>query len=80
MCAPGACALRAVRVDLAQLKMDAADLVLLHDPGLSVDGGAATSAALWQGAQDALRLGLTRSIGVSNFDATQVYPLPHTVV
>lgn len=65
-----ACALRAVKTDLSQLKMDAADLILIHDPGLA--NGTAVSAALWQGMQDALKLGLTRSIGVSNFNGTQL--------
>ena len=65
-----ACALKAVKTDLAQLKMDSADLVLIHDPGLA--NGTAISAALWQGMQDALKLGLTRSIGVSNFNSTQL--------
>ena len=65
-----ACAVRAVRTDLAQLRVAAADLVLLHDPGLA--NGTAVSAALWQGMQDALAAGLARSIGVSNFNATQL--------
>ena len=64
------CALRAIKTDLAQLKMAAADLVLIHDPGLANETG--TTAALWQGMQDALALGLTRSIGVSNFNSTQL--------
>lgn len=65
-----ACALRAVKTDLSQLKIDAADLILVHDPGLANETG--TSAAIWQGMQDALKLGLTRSIGVSNFNSTQL--------
>ena len=65
-----ACALRAVRTDLAQLKIDAADMILVHDPGLANQTG--TSAAIWQGMQDALKLGLTKSIGVSNFNSTQL--------
>jgi diketogulonate reductase-like aldo/keto reductase len=65
-----ACALRAVKTDLAQLDVSAVDLLLLHDPGLANE--TATTAALWQGLQDALRAGLTRSIGVSNFNSTQL--------
>ena len=65
-----ACALRAVKTDLAQLKIASADLILIHDPGLANETG--TTAALWQGMQDALHQGLTRSIGVSNFNSTQL--------
>ena len=65
-----ACAVHAVKTDLAQLKMAAADLVLLHDPGLA--NGTAVTAALWQGMQDMLAAGLARSIGVSNFNSMQV--------
>ena len=65
-----ACALRAVRTDLAQLQISTADLILVHDPGLANETG--TSAAIWQGMQDALQLGLTRSVGVSNFNSTQL--------
>ena len=64
-----ACAVRAVRADLAMLKMAAADLVLLHDPGLA--NGTAVTATLWRGMQDAVALGLARSVGVSNFNAMQ---------
>ena len=65
-----ACVLRAIKYDLSKLKMDAADLILVHDPGLANQTG--TTAAIWQGMQDALAKGLTRSIGVSNFNATQL--------
>ena len=64
------CALQAIKTDLAQLQIDTADLVLIHDPGLANQTG--TTAALWQGMQDALSQGLTRSIGVSNFNSTQL--------
>jgi len=64
------CALRAVKYDLSQLQMDAADLILVHDPGLANQTG--ITAAIWQGMQDALAQGLTRSIGVSNFNSTQL--------
>ena len=64
------CALRAVKTDLAQLKMDSADLILVHDPGLA--NGTAITAAIWQGMQDAQAQGLTRAIGVSNFNSTQL--------
>ena len=65
-----ACALRAVRRDLALLRVASVDLVLVHDPGLA--NGTGTTAAIWQGMQDALAQGLTRSIGVSNFNSTQL--------
>jgi 2,5-diketo-D-gluconate reductase A len=56
-------ALKAVRADLAQLKVSQVDLVLLHAPCKSD----ATNAKLWQGMEQALALNLTRAIGVSNF-------------
>lgn len=65
-----ACALAAVKTDLSQLAVAYADLVLLHDPGL--DNETATSAALWQGLQDAQVQGLARAIGVSNFSPKQL--------
>ena len=45
-----------MRTDLAQLRVAAADLIFLHDPGLV--NGTAVTAALWQGMQDALAAGL----------------------
>jgi len=68
-----ACALRAVKTDLEQLQIAQADLVLVHDPGLANETG--TTAAIWMGMQDALAQGLTRSIGVSNFNSTQLLEL-----
>ena len=64
------CALRAIKYDLSQLEMEAADLILVHDPGLANQTG--ITAAIWQGMQDALSQGLTRAIGVSNFNSTQL--------
>ena len=64
------CALDAVKRDLAELSIEYADLVLLHDPGLANE--TAISAQLWEGLQDALALGLARAIGVSNFSAKQL--------
>ena len=68
-----ACALAAVKTDLKLLAIEHADLVLLHDPGLANE--TATSAALWQGLQDALEQGLARAIGVSNFAPSQLQSL-----
>ena len=42
---------------------------MIH-PGLANQTG--TTAAIWRGMQDALSEGLTRSIGVSNFNSTQL--------
>ena len=55
--------LKAVRADLKQLKVSQVDLVLLHAPCKSH----ATNARLWLGMEQALKLNLTRAIGVSNF-------------
>ena len=66
-------ALDKLKFDLAQLKEKAVDLVLVHHPGSD-----ANNAALWQGLEQALAQGLTKSIGVSNFSPTQLTALMKT--
>ena len=68
-----AAALAAVQKDVAELGLKP-DLVLhhfpcehRHTPGSNVH--------VWQGLQDALRQGLTRSIGVSNYGAAELAPV-----
>ncbi len=63
--------LRYARENLAQLGTDYLDVLLLHAP---CDIGrnpcpdpVASDQALWRGAEEALRLNLTRAIGVSNY-------------
>lgn len=67
-------ALDVVKQDIAQLQVPAVDLVLLHAPceeGGGLDAAAA-NAAQWHGLQMALDQGLTRAIGVSNYNATHL--------
>jgi diketogulonate reductase-like aldo/keto reductase len=63
-CMPsGEMALRFVKEDLRELRMDYVDLMLVHEPCDSLDGTRAT----WRALQLAQSSGLARAIGVSNF-------------
>jgi len=64
-------ALKAVKADLGELNVKQVDLVLLHAP---CDRDA-TNAKLWQGMEQALKLNLTRAIGVSNYPKKQLVAL-----
>lgn len=65
--------------NLWQLSKAWLDLTLLHGPcelaGLHGSQATAANAAQWEGLQRALDLGLTRSIGVSNFDSAKLHRL-----
>jgi 2,5-diketo-D-gluconate reductase A len=63
-------AYEAVRRNLAELRLDYADLVLIHRPP---DHGVGD--ALWQGLRRAKRERLTRDIGVSNYSIEQIEEL-----
>ena len=69
-----------LRDNLKQLQMSHVDLVLLHGP-CELQGATATvdpakaNAAQWQGMQWALAQGLTRSIGVSNYNVSHLTAL-----
>jgi len=63
-------AFEATRVNLAELRLDYADLVLIHRPP---DRGVGES--LWQGLRRAKREGLARDIGVSNYSIEQIEEL-----
>jgi len=63
----GGSSLDVLKTDLKQLNVDYVDLVLLHAP-INVEGQ-------WKGLEEALAMNLTRSIGVSNFDADQLAAL-----
>lgn len=69
-----------LKENLAQLRMTHVDLVLLHGP-CELQGTAAAvdpakaNAAQWQGMQMALSSGLTRAIGVSNYNVTHLEAL-----
>ncbi|HTU64987.1 MAG TPA: aldo/keto reductase [Steroidobacteraceae bacterium] len=60
----------AAKANLAQLKLDYADLVLIHRPPERGVGE-----HLWQGLRRAKREGLTRDIGVSNYSIEQIEEL-----
>jgi 2,5-diketo-D-gluconate reductase A len=60
----------ATRVNLAELRLDHADLVLIHRPP---DRG--VGEVLWQGLRRAKREHLTRDIGVSNYSIEQIEEL-----
>ena len=67
-CHPNVTAATAVAISMFELRVGALDQVLLHMPCTTV---AATQLA-WQGLQQTHRLGLTKTIGVSNFPARLV--------
>lgn len=71
-------ALEYVRQDLAQLGLPYADLVLIHTPKSCAS--AAEIQATWKGLEQALSLGLTRSIGVSNFVVDNLTAVLETAV
>jgi 2,5-diketo-D-gluconate reductase A len=60
----------AVRTNLAELRLDHVDLVLIHRPPERGVGE-----GLWQGLRRAKREGLTRDIGVSNYSIEQIEEL-----
>jgi 2,5-diketo-D-gluconate reductase A len=63
-------AYEATRINLAELRLDHADLVLIHRPPERGVGE-----VLWQGLRRAKREGLTRDIGVSNYSIEQIEEL-----
>jgi len=62
-------ALEAVREDLRQLDVEFVDLMLLHFPCKS---GTSDTIEMWKGLQEALAQNLTRAIGVSNFNSSDL--------
>ena len=70
---------RYARENLAELGTDHLDLLLLHAPCDTgrhpVADPVASNNALWEGAQEALRLNLTRAIGVSNYQVSHLTAL-----
>lgn len=63
-------AYQATRDYLAELRLEYADLMLIHRP--PEDG---VGAGLWEGLRQARREGLTRDIGVSNYSMEQIRAL-----
>nr|ATJ44496.1 aldehyde reductase 1 [Helicoverpa armigera] len=65
----------ALRESLAKLGLDYVDLYLIHSPeAMNEDGSPANIDYLdtWKGMEEAKQLGLTKSIGVSNFNTEQI--------
>ncbi|KAJ2940269.1 hypothetical protein O0L34_g11839 [Tuta absoluta] len=65
----------ALRESLARLGLDYVDLYLIHFPDAqNADGSPANIDYLdtWKGMEEAKRLGLAKSIGISNFDVSQI--------
>ncbi|XP_022830935.1 aldo-keto reductase AKR2E4-like [Spodoptera litura] len=70
--------LPALQKSLEELKMEYIDLYLMHYPmGYTKDGSISNTDYLttWQGMEDVKMMNLTRSIGVSNFNITQMQRL-----
>ena len=73
--------LQNIRDDLALLNLSYVDLALVHQPCEHMaprpcsHAPAAVLQDTWKGMQDALRLGLARAIGVSNFKQTDLAPV-----
>ena len=70
----GAATLANIQLDVKQLGVEFVDLVLLH--GLCKS--AAQINAMWSGAEQALKSGIVKSIGVSNFNAAQLAEIKGT--
>ncbi|XP_050353385.1 aldo-keto reductase AKR2E4-like [Nymphalis io] len=65
----------ALKESLGKLGLEYIDLYLIHFPIAEKDDGSPDNVdylETWQGMEDAKALGLTKSIGVSNFNATQI--------
>ncbi|XP_053617228.1 aldo-keto reductase AKR2E4-like [Plodia interpunctella] len=64
-----------LRESLNRLKMNYVDLFLIHFPFSTKNDGSPDNIdylETWRGMEDARELGLTKSIGISNFNASQV--------
>jgi 2,5-diketo-D-gluconate reductase B len=66
-----AAALRNLKLDLVQLNQKYVDLVLIHEPTAQCKNSA-QRADTYRGLLQGLQLGLTRAVGVSNFDSAQM--------
>ncbi|XP_045770624.1 uncharacterized protein LOC123871092 [Maniola jurtina] len=62
----------AIRDSLKRLKTDYVDLYLIHIPRNVLNVTNYDYLEIWKGLEDAKRMGLTRSIGVSNFNSTEI--------
>ncbi|XP_049879155.1 aldo-keto reductase AKR2E4-like isoform X2 [Pectinophora gossypiella] len=65
----------ALKESLANLDLDYVDLYLIHSPNATYEDGTPANVdylETWRGMEEAKALGLTKSIGVSNFNVEQV--------
>ncbi|XP_039751952.1 aldo-keto reductase AKR2E4-like [Pararge aegeria] len=62
----------AVKKSLKRMKIDYVDLILIHTPRNVMGVENYDTFEIWKGLEEAKRLGLTRSIGVSNFNSTDM--------
>ena len=63
-----------IQLDVKQLGVEYVDLVLLHGPCKTP----AAINAMWAGAEQALKMGIVKSIGVSNFNAVELAEIKGT--
>ena len=73
-------ALKYAKTDLTQMGLKQADLILIHSPcnyGFPpcIPSSDELIVDTWRGLEDALQQGLTRAIGVSNFDVNNLAPI-----
>jgi len=78
-------AMNYAKENLKELGVDYVDLLLLHSPCQEhnhkkpVKNATASNAALWAGMVQVLKMNLTRAIGVSNYNSTNLDALPMPV-
>ena len=63
-------ALAKVQEDVKELGLEQLDLVLIHHPATDAE-----NIALWKGMEQAVKMNLTRTIGLSNFNQAQIEAL-----
>lgn len=59
-----------LRLTLAQLRLDYLDLYLIHFPRAAVNGGSLKK--VWREMEEVKKMGLVRSIGISNYDSVDL--------
>jgi diketogulonate reductase-like aldo/keto reductase len=59
-----------LRLTLAQLRLDYLDLYLIHFPRAAANGGGLKK--VWREMEEVKKMGLVRSIGISNYDRVEL--------